>query len=352
MGRRAYGVPLAACAVSAFAMAGWLQWLRGATPGVNDGIWYGAPVLGWLHAHAGLSLSMQLLLLPLACVVALAIVLVVLEAVVFAAHLDRADRSWTSLAWTIRGWRAALVWCLIVVAALAMLGGVAYLVEAVLPASLWLPIAIDWLGPLVVAFLAWNAPALAAPTPPTWWPPRWPGWNAVALGAAWIATGIAIAAIVAWLEQPGVWRTYVVVVVLAGFVAESTILVAWLNRSRLSLPEVFALVCRWRVLAPLALLELRLLVWVALLLLPILPAYLVLVFLGPSLEDALRQHPGELPARWMALVHASRFAVQWWWAISLGLIGVAKVPLMWIDAVARGRLFVELGLVEAPTEGA
>jgi len=357
--RTAYGTLLVACALGASAAAGGVQWLRGVAPVEGEALFWQRPwMFGWLHAHAGLSLSMQLWLLPVGFVLSVALLLVLSESILYASRVDRADHAWSSVAWSFRGWRANLVWCLAAGLVLAAAAGVTWLFERAFPDVgrqldfdvLDLPVA------SLISFFAWNAANLGKSTPPTWWPPRWPGLGTLLLAAAWIAIIFGLdSALESFGIDPitnGPWSSravYIVALLLAGYVAESTVLVAWLNRSRLPMLNVFGLACRWRVLGPTILQDLRLVAWVALVLLPLVPMWLLLVHILPSVEEGITPFGWDLPRRWSTAVAASRFAVSYWWALVIGMVVLSKFVLTWPGVVAKGRLFVELGLVQTPS---
>jgi hypothetical protein len=253
--------------------------------------------------------------------------------------LDPRDLVAESLRWTLRGWRPAL------------LAACAYGLVLAIGAGLIVLLPIDKntesLAPelmtIALWFFVWNAEFVRAPRPQvSGMRPRWPGRVAVLLPLAVLLAATAWSAMNAGTPTSA-WPWALMAPLLAiNFLIDIAVRWLWLNRKN-SLREAFAVALRPAVFLPALMLELSWWIACVLLLLVVVPVCYLFIDLLPGLEQSMESVQGTSV---MLLVHWSRVAVSWWWAIAVaGLGSLLMAWKLWFGPVACGRLMFELGLV-------
>jgi hypothetical protein len=312
-----------------------------------DGGWEHTTWFARLHARTGASWWLAAWLSPMGFVAAISFLYLGMESLIFGLRLDPNDHAWSSVRWALGGWRTILAWILAPIL-LAML--VAYLAEPLAQPVAWAAFMLAaFAAPLLsllLPFFVTKADYLAADRPPLRSRPRWPGARAVLLWL-FVFLGLPLLALLPTEKAP--WPVLVLLLVafvLLAIVVSIAAQLAWLNCG-LGAGEAIRRALQPRVFLAVFVQGLRWYGWGLLVLLPLLPAAVFLVGIAPLLEDQLAvMGPQEVASRGlMRMVHASRFAVSWWWA-ALGVGSLVLQPcLAWLGVAGAGRLLVELGEV-------
>jgi hypothetical protein len=292
------------------------------------------PLLGDIHRITGLGLMAQLWLAPLVLALLVAATLFTIEFLAWRLRIDRRDDAWSTLAWSLRTWRAWLPWGLAACALVVFVEGLEYLdlegrvatvvrvttIALVLPLLVWLP------------FLAFNAANVEGDPSPARLRMRWPGWRVVAMYfAVFLLIGLmdrAIAAadakLLALAFRGLVWIPFLAL--------ETTVCLVWLGyvaganeglRHVLSAPAFRTV----------ALQDLRLSAWFMLGIGgPAVVLSALAVFLVPEAEFSLAKGQ-QVPPLWTGIA-ALRFGPYGDW------IQRAAVPFEWFLVAAYARLLV------------
>ena len=295
----------------------------------------------------------QLWALPFVLAGTVLVALVGFDFLVGVTRADPRDDAWTSLAWALRGWRGWLPWVVgpLVLAALLGLGAL-LLGDDAWAVSLSALMILVPLMPLAQLVQALDARNLRGDAPPR----RWTACLPPALVAVFAVLALADYFPVPEMEVgSGVgWRVVGVLLVLAAWVGWPLLKVAWLARATLAqMPGLLRRVLRIRVLAPLVAQWLRNVLILASLACCLLPIAGFLIFFVPQAERTLALYElDQVAPVWRYLVHASRFAVAWWWACVGILIAATYGYFELISNIARARLLVTLGVVDNPKDQA
>jgi hypothetical protein len=275
----------------------------------------------------------------IACLLALDLA----ELLAWALRLDRADHAWSSLAWTARSWRAAAVWfgagtlvALALGAAACAFVGTEGWIYGVLLLACWA---------LLVPFLAGNVGNLWPARPSLLWRPGWPGWPAIAVGLAMLVAseladrGLSHAAtMLPESLRPSVALANHVLLTFAKMLAAAYVAFVWLNRGRARLaPAQRRWIFRGEVLRAQLVYYLRA-TSLVLVLPPLLMVAVLVVFLVPQVEDAMRAGGGPSAPVFHSAVWVARFVAEWWWV-------VLAFPVFWFVVAWPSRMFVQLGFV-------
>jgi hypothetical protein len=138
------------------------------------------PFLGDIHRVTGLGLAALAWIAPAVLALLVAAVLFAVEFIAWRYRIDPRDDAWSTLAWSLRSWRAWLPWGL-GVCALAIVGESLHALDLTHSAAetgkflLVLPV---W---LLLPFLAFNPANVATDAPPARLRPHWPGWRVASI---------------------------------------------------------------------------------------------------------------------------------------------------------------------------
>jgi hypothetical protein len=283
-------------------------------------------------------------LVPLAFTAVVALGLVLFESALYALRLDRGDHAWSSLAWSVRGWRAALAWAPVLGALIAILSMLPETPRPGLAILYDLLRSVAWM--LLPGLFLLNATYLSAPRPRVLASPRWPGTLPVALQLAAVLVA-ALSSAFPLRDWPDRSPWLLVVPMLVMAFASLFALLLWLDprRPKAGAAALDALRSTFqpRVFLPMLVLLLRCVFIFMALLLPLLPVWLLLGGIVPLLAPQFACCWSG-PAPW--LVHASRFAVMYWWLLLMLSAGLFwMVASVWLAMLSSGRLLVELGAV-------
>jgi hypothetical protein len=294
--------------------------------------WAGVAVIAQIRAETGLAWWMLAWVFPLVYPIAVFALIWSFEAA--AVVLDPRDASSAALRWSLRGPVALLA--VTFASALLLASGMALVTAltseggkaAVLAAS---PL-------LLLPFFIWNVELVSSEAPRLAnLRPRWPGIRVVLLAFAAVCF-LGLLAVYAGAEVEGLLWPLVFLVMLA-------VQLSWLRRGD-SVRSTLVSALSPRVFLPMFVFHVRAFALVALLLLPIVPLALFLLYLAPMLEDQLVAAPLGT-ASW--LVSSSRFAVSWWWALVMVVLGIAQwIWTIWVWTAGSARVLERLGLVPGP----
>jgi hypothetical protein len=269
---------------------------------------------------------------PLAVPAGVALVALLFEALSYRLRLDPHDAAWHSLAWLVRAWRGWRWWLPFFLVAFAV--------------SAWLET--ETVVVLSIQLLALNARNVVPERVLAAWRMGWPGARTV-----WVlAVLFAVFGLVAFaLKDVELSNNLLIAIFLPAWIAslviDAAVATLWLNQGRLSLREAFVRTARWRVMLPIVLQGARLYVVVLLACAPLLSVGMALAFGMPPLEELLF-YCCDARDRWAWLVGASRFTVSWWWAALMMFVGLLVPVLDFVTIGGRGRLLVQLGLLDEP----
>ena len=338
--RRFYAWWLLACLLSALVVPIAMHWIRIRLPEIE---WADSTML-----TLGMPWWLAAWFYPIAYTAAVALLLVALEGLVYFLRVDRGDHAWSSIGWTMRGWRTAAAWTLLPLVFVALAAAVR------VGEGWWVMIVYaDGLGlyalPLVLPFFAFKPGYVGAARPVLWSPPAWPGWMPVLLLLGFPILSLVVTLLLmskkesfpeapSWLGVVGFCAlvTLVFFLSLAGSIA-------WLNAARKpKLLECIRAAIRPRVFAPCIVQAMRWHFFAVLLLLVAFPVWWFLVEVLPGLEGQLACC---LAPDLQFFVDASRSAVAWWWALSLVGYASFQYLLSWFGEVGGARLLQELGQV-------
>jgi hypothetical protein len=339
-------------------------------PAIPASEWQRETVLGAIHAFTGLPAIVVLCLLPFLVAGVAWVMAAGVERLVRAPRIDPHDHAWTSFTWALRSWRGALRWLVIV-----SLPTLALAAAWVGLSKMEVPVVSEWLRPveaeqllgllwLSLPFFLLDTRNYANDLPPRRWSARWPtrqvwflfGTGLAALGLLYLLGALDVQPWITAQTETTSGRAILACAVVAVWVLALSLSwvldLAWLSRADWSgLPAVWRRGLHPRVLATSALQWLRPALYLLPALLPVVVWGWFFVGLLPQAEETLRDHGAELGGFWMPLVHASRWMVAWWWALVVGLIGLASIALeclvRWFGPVAWARLMLELGVVQA-----
>jgi len=300
--------------------------------------WEATSEFSRLQARAGLPWWLAAWLFPLAYFAAMAALASTFELLLFGLRLDRGDHAWSAMRWTLRGWRAPILWVLvpIVVLELAIFAIDPDISMGVLVFVPWFVYLVHMLLPfflLKVEYLGSEEPALVSQ-------PRWPGMLPVFL---WLVVPVLVpllSMLIPWSDMP--WPTQwlaTIVIVLALLFVPLIAQLAWLNPGadlKASARRAF----QPRVLLPWLVQAWRWYAWLPIVFLAFLPVGLLFTHALPTLEAQFLEL-GALGL--MPMIKASRFVQAWWWMNSMVVIAVFQLCIGWYGIAGGGRLLVELG---------
>jgi hypothetical protein len=301
--------------------------------------WDATPLFLELRVRAGLSWQLAAWLFPLAFGAAAAIAFLAFECLLFALRFDRGDRAWTSMQWSLGGWRPVLAW---LVAPCLFVALASFLYDPLAPVVFYLALVAPYLVPIFVPFFVTKVDYVSAGRPALASRPRWPGlvpcllMLLVPVGAPLLAIALA------YSQVPERYSAvYVPIALLLGIFLPLIAAIVWLRPGeRAGAAARRAL--QPRVFLPSVVLIVRLELLQPMLLLVGVPLALFAGFVMPQLEAQLVRM-GALGLE--PYIHASRFTLSYWWAISMGWAALVQLCLGWFVIAGRGRLLFELGQV-------
>lgn len=310
------------------------------------------PERGFVQAHFGIPWWAATWLAWVVWVMIVPTAMLCFEALLYYSRLDRKDHAWSSMAWTLRSWPAAIVYSVVANAVILLTLGLLHgmtesgVGDSLVPVLANLPFALSC---AVIGLVAWNAANLKGESPPTLrnWRVRWPGWWPPLLQSAMVVAP-SLLPVPFWDSASDAvrWVGVGTLLLLAIFLC-LVVQLAWLNASELSLRQTIGTAFRPRIFMAMCALGIRWLALACCLILPVLPIWFLLVMgvpgFAPVLEDSdyVRLH-------WF--IEASEWAVAYWWLTA----AVAFMPIaaswQWLASVSSGRLLVELGVTKALAE--
>jgi hypothetical protein len=340
--RGVYQSWLLACFVGALALPISMQWVHSRVPAIT---WGDA-----MREPAGMPWWLIAWLFPFGYCAALAVLAIAFEALIYFLRLDRGDHAWSSMVWSLRGWRAALAWTVLPLALVTvpLARGEWQLWWAIAFSYMWVS---RGLVPLLLPFFVLKPDYLRATKPRLSSRPAWPGWlpTLVLLGPALLPMWAELATNTTFpdVQLPDPPRLPLImmvpVMIVTGFFLSVVGRLLWLNaHGGASLGECARAALRPRIFLPCIVLWIRWLACVALAMLVGFPAWLFLAVIFPQFDGRL---PVTLDPGLLLLVHASRFVWAYWWLFATCGVAALQLVLTWSDEVGTGRLLLELGKV-------
>lgn len=333
--RRLYGVIFVVAAISGLLATLVLHWAHLQTP-----------ARALVHVRTGIPLWGMIWLAYTVWLAAVPMAMFCVEALMYHLRLDRGDRTWSSMIWSLQTWPAAIIWVVAACAVKALSFG---LIDVLAASGISEPLALvffylpDGLLGVALGFVAWNANNLGGNSPPPLrrWRARWPGMWPPLLQSAAVPVSLALAMSQGNVENISMFWTSFGALVLAAILLRLLVQVAWLNASALSARETAGTALHPRVLLAMCALAIRWLAFGGCLLLPLLPIWFLLVMGLPEFASIVDVSES-VGLRWF--VEASEGAVAYWWLFGLATIGMIAIPWAWFEAISSGRLLVELGV--------
>lgn len=262
-----------------------------------------------------------------------AAIMIFVDTLLYAFHLDRSMLWLEAIKWALRGWKAMLAWVLAFCAAFLLA------VNYEQPVALWISAALGVLLLCLLPFVAWNESNIEAKKPILSSKPQWPGAKPILYAATFIAIAFPLAVYYAfateYLLHPAV--SFFIDRVTDFIYAISALVIAflWINRGKnFVLREVVNL----RNVGGFFSLNLMLGLWSLVVLAPaVVYAGLISIFLMPSIARFHQDQSADMP-EWLTYFDlASDFIVAYWSILLLPMI-------YWVLVQAYGRLIFLLEL--------